>query len=217
VGQQITFHYKLTNTGNVCLAFPILIVDSLLGCFTVCPSLCPCGGTETFTKTYTVTIADISRKKITSTSTAYIQSFPKKWVCTSTVVNELTYGSSSVLFTIAQTEQPGDPRSVLVTITMVNEGTSSTEARNVTISLPFPSGITTVSNLAAVPPALAPVISGASVFIQENVLPVGAIYTYTYTYNVPATPGTYTVSGSLGTSTINTNPNRIVTNSITLA
>lgn len=214
VGQIITFTYKLTNTGNICLNFPVLIIDNIFGCFTVCPSLCPCGGTETFIKTYTVTIADISRKSISSKATAYIQSFPKKWVCTNTVVNELTYGSSFVSFTIAQVAQ--QDQSILVTINITNAPlpTSSTEARNVTVYLPFPSGITTVSNLSGTFPALAPVISGAGVFIQENSIPVGSTYVYSYTYT-PITPGTYIVSGTLGTATLNTNLNRTVSNSIT--
>ncbi len=70
-GTNVTYSYKVTNTGNVALS-PVTVTDPMVGLSAIsCPatSLAP-AASETCTATYTTTQADVKRGSITNTGTA---------------------------------------------------------------------------------------------------------------------------------------------------
>jgi uncharacterized repeat protein (TIGR01451 family) len=70
-GTNVTYSYKVTNTGNVALS-PVTVTDPMVGLSAIsCPatSLAP-AGSETCTATFTTTQADVKRGSITNTGTA---------------------------------------------------------------------------------------------------------------------------------------------------
>jgi uncharacterized repeat protein (TIGR01451 family) len=70
-GVLITYHYRVTNTGNVTLN-PVTVTDPMTNLSSIiCPdtSLAP-GGFETCTATYTTTQADVDNGSVTNTGTA---------------------------------------------------------------------------------------------------------------------------------------------------
>lgn len=214
IGQVITYTYKLTNLGNVCINFPVLIVDDKLGCFTVCPCMPPCGGTQEFLRSYVVQASDIFNKKITNKAYGFVQLCDTKWVCTNTSEVSVCYGSANVSATIQQEDtQTGV---VDVTVTISNNAGSATEARDVALALPSPLNVSNVGNFNAIAPATVPTLNGSTVIIKEAVLPVGATYTYTFSYTATVLPGSYQWSGYLQTGTCNTNTNIFVTNTIVI-
>ncbi len=70
-GTEVTYSYKVTNTGNVTLD-PVTVTDPMTGLSAIsCPatSLAP-GASETCTATYTTTQADVDRGSLQNTGTA---------------------------------------------------------------------------------------------------------------------------------------------------
>jgi uncharacterized repeat protein (TIGR01451 family) len=82
-GQVITYTYVITNTGNVPIMYPLQINDSVLGGQVIpCTAIAPCGGTATYTRTYTITADDLNLTSITNTAVAFIQVKPCTFVVT---------------------------------------------------------------------------------------------------------------------------------------
>jgi uncharacterized repeat protein (TIGR01451 family) len=210
IGQLITYTYKLTNLGNVCVNFPVLIVDDKLGCFTVCPCMPPCGGTQEFLRSYVVQASDIYNKKITNKAYGFVQLCDTKWVCTNTSEVSICYGSANVSGIITQTQE-SSVNTVNVVVQLSNAAGSGTEAKDVSLVLAFPLNVSGVTGLSADSPATTPTLNGNAVVIKEASLPVGATYTYRFTYTANVVPGSYQWSGYIQTGTCNINTNTFIT------
>ena len=214
-GQVISYTYRITNTGSATICYPIQICDDKLGGWQIpCSYILPCSSQD-FTRTYTIAAADLTVQSITNTATAYIQVKCKKWVCTQPSSATITYGSSDISGTISQTLVTGGTGAD-VTVTISNSASSLTDAFGVTLILPFPLNVGTVIGGAAIPPASAPVVSATSVTISETVIPIGATYTYTFSYFPTVIPGSYQWQGTSTTSSFDTNTtNNTVTSTLT--
>ena len=71
VGQTITYHYTVTNSGNVDISAPITVIDDKAGTVSIQSSgiLSP-GSSVTGTATYTMTDADINTGSVTNLASA---------------------------------------------------------------------------------------------------------------------------------------------------
>lgn len=92
VGEVITYSYTIINTGNATITYPIEICDDKLGAQLFCNSYILPGASQVFTRTYTITAADLNCSTITNTAIANIKVKRSKWVCTrpasATITNE---------------------------------------------------------------------------------------------------------------------------------
>jgi large repetitive protein len=70
VGQTVTYSYLVTNTGNVALPGPLVVVDDRAGTFTCQPGGLARNASVTCTRPYTFTTADIAAGSVTNTATA---------------------------------------------------------------------------------------------------------------------------------------------------
>lgn len=73
VGDLITYTYVLTNTGTDAIRYPVRICDDKLGVQILPAIFIAPGGSQTFTRTYTITPADLELPSITNCAIAYIQ------------------------------------------------------------------------------------------------------------------------------------------------
>jgi len=73
VGDTITYTYVLTNTGTDAIRYPMRICDDKLGAQIIPAGFIAPGSSQTFTRTYIITLADLSLPSITNSAIAYIQ------------------------------------------------------------------------------------------------------------------------------------------------
>lgn len=214
VGQVITYIYTVTNTGNAIINDPIQIVDDRLGTQFSQAYIMP-GGSQSFSRTYTVGAADLTAGSLTNNATAYIQVKRCKGVVTPSAEVTITFGSADVSGTIAQTVTGDLTVSALVTIS--NSALSTTSAFGVTLNLPFPAGVTSVTPGAPIGVATAPIVSGTNLVISQASVPVGTTYQYQFTYTVAAV-GAYQWAGNITTASFDPNgANNQVSNTVIVA
>ena len=70
VGQTVTYSYLVTNTGNIALPGPLVVIDDRAGTFTCQPGGLARAAAVTCTRVYTFTPADILAGSVTNTATA---------------------------------------------------------------------------------------------------------------------------------------------------
>ena len=70
VGQNITYTYNVTNTGNVVISGPINVTDNKTGVILISNSGLPAGQSVTGTANYTVTQADLDNGSVTNAAFA---------------------------------------------------------------------------------------------------------------------------------------------------
>ena len=211
-GQIITYTYTITNTGSVPICDPIRICDDRLGGQIIPCSFIVPGCSQAFTRTYTVIESDLTAPGITNTATAYIEVDCECWVTTCPASVTITFGSADLFGTMSQSlESSTDPDTVVVTTTIVNSSLSASAAQNVSITLPFPPGISGVISGVPAPTSIGP----NSVSFALPSLAIGASATFRFQYTAGSTvPGaSYTFSGNIISSTFDPNPsNNFVSN-----
>lgn len=90
-GTTITYSYTITNTGSAPICYPIDIYDDKLGGWLIPQSYILPGASQTFTRTYVTTAADVTGGNIVNTAFAYIKVKENKWVCTQPSSATVTY------------------------------------------------------------------------------------------------------------------------------
>ncbi len=207
-GETILFNYTVTNTGGYTIYKTIQIFDSLLGMQNFgCVNILP-GQNRLFTRSYTTTPSDVTAHQVTSVANATALIGNDRWIVTNQVTTLLTNGNADLTGTITQVVSGPD---ILVTVLINNSGLSLSSAENVSLTLPFPAGVVTVTPGTAVAPASAVTLSGTNVVINQASLPVSTTYQYTFTY--PDVPGAYTWAGTITSTTYDPNPaNNAITN-----
>ena len=215
-GQIIKYFYTITNTGTDTIKSPIQICDDKLGSQIIeCVCIPPCES-RVFTRTYTITAADLTTPSITNTATAFIKVKKRKWVITQQSQSTVTYGYADVFGSITQTPTGGT--GALVTVSISNSAGSFSPAFGVSLVLPYPSGVTSSVTTAgaAISPANAVTVGSTGVSISQATIPIGATYQYQFTYG-PVASGSYTWAGTIQTASFDPNPgNNGVTSTITL-
>jgi len=204
-GQIITYSYTITNTGNVTICDPIRICDDHLGGQIIPGSFILPGTSQSFTRTYTVIASDLLTPGITNTATAYIEVDSKCWVATCPSSTTVTFGSSDLFGTISQSLVIGaEPGTVEVTVTVANSALSATAAQNVSLTLPFPAGISGV--VAGTPPPT--FVGPTSVLFALQSLAIGASTSFRFRYlaGSTVTGASYTFAGTILASTFDPNP-----------
>lgn len=73
VGQTIAYTYTIYNVGTAPICYPITICDNKLGGWIIPAVYIPCGGCQSFTRTYTIVAADLVAGSITNTASALIE------------------------------------------------------------------------------------------------------------------------------------------------
>lgn len=212
-GQQIVYNYTVTNTGSAHICYPIVICDSRFGATTYqCTNIAPCGGTQTFQRTYTVVPTDLDVQSITQTAYADIFVKCKKVVRTCPASVTITFGSSDVSGTLVQEQTTEGEDQVTVTLTISNSPSSSTTAYGIGLVLPFPSGATNVVGVTG-----SMTINPSNVTIAIASLAAGSTNTYVFTYD--GTIGqSYQWAGTITVTSFDTNLlNNGVSSTITLS
>jgi hypothetical protein len=210
VGNIITYTYRITNTGCVSLCYPLQICDDKLGGMIVPPTFIPPGTSHDFTRTYVITAADLLVTSITNTAAAFFQVKECKFLCTQASSSTITFGANDLFGSIVQTTIEGGAR---VTVNIVNNSTSLTAAQNVKLFLNWPPGVTSVTNPTSTPPDTN--VVGPPVSITSPTIAIGATRVFTFDYTAPA--GTYTWSGTITSSTFETDPsNNFISSTFTI-
>ncbi len=191
IGQLITYTYTITNTGSDVIKYPVQICDSRLGSqFIRCLWLYP-GQSLPFTRTSTTTAADMTAT-IGNTAVAYIKVCPETWVRTNSAGVSVAIGGADLSGTITS------PTSLSVNVTINNSNSSSLAATGVSLTFPFPPGVTSVTSLT---PNIT--VSGTNVIMTEATIAIGATSLGQFTYVAPA--GAYTWSGTITSSSFDPN------------
>lgn len=205
VGQIITYTYTITNTGDIPICDPIRICDDHLGGQIIPRSFILPGISQSYTRTYTILPSDLLIPGITNIATAYIEVDCKCWVATCPASATVTFGNADLFGTISQALVVGAaPGTVEVTVTISNSALSATSAENVSLTLPFPAGISAVT--AGVPPPTT--ISPTSVSFNLASLGIGASSTFRFRYIAGSTisGASYVFAGTILASTFDPNP-----------
>lgn len=191
VGQIITYTYTLTNTGSSIIKYPVEICDNRLGSQCIrCVLLYP-GQSLPFTRKAASTAADMAAP-IVNSAVAYIKVCPETWVKTNTATVSVAIGGADLSGTITSTT----PLSVNVTIN--NSNLSTLAASTVSLTFPFPVGVTSATSLT---PNIT--VSGTNVIMTEASIAIGATSLGQFTYVAPA--GAYTWSGTITSATFDPN------------
>ena len=149
VGEQITYTFVVRNTGNVTLS-NVSVNDPLQGLGTISPAsatLNP-GDSETFTASYTITLADLNAGKVDNTATA--TGTPPAGPAVSDTDSETITAEQSPAIRIVKTADPktyseaGD----VITYTFEVTNTGNVTLSNVSVSDPLP-GLGTISPASA--------------------------------------------------------------------
>jgi hypothetical protein len=215
VGQIIVYQYSIKNTGSAVICFPIEICDDQLGSQFIRSMIMP-GETKTFTRTYTITQADLSKTSITNTAQAFIHVKCKKLVCTNSSSATINIAGADLSGIITQEILDINTFLVRVTVVINNSSFSAIPAQNVSLVMNNPFGVISTSNPGSIAPATPPVLNPTNVTISEASIPIGASYVYTFDYNA-AGPGGYTWSGTITSTSFDPNTsNNFLTNTIVL-
>ena len=149
--------------------------------------------------------SDLLIPGITNIATAYIEVDCKSWVATCPASATITFGNADLFGTISQALVVGAATgTVEVTATISNSALSSTSSENVSITLPFPAGISNV--IASVPPPT--LIGPSSVSFNIASLAIGASSTFRFRYTAGSTisGASYVFAGTILASTFDPNP-----------
>ena len=181
-GDQITFSFEVTNTGNLKLD-PVVVTDPLVG-----PVTCPSGGLdpdESFTcadVTYPITQGDVDHGSVDNTATATGTTPAHGTVqdsSSTTTPVEPTVTNVKVTKAVDDTT-PREDDAITYTLTVTNTGAA--DADDVTIVDHLPSGVTFVS---AETPCTH---SGSTVTCEIGTLPSGASRSYDVLVRVDPLP-----------------------------
>lgn len=211
VGQVITYTYTITNTGTAPICYPIRICDDKLGGQIIPRAFIQPGASQSFIRTYTITSSDLAVQGITNTASAYIEVKCRKWVYTQPSSTTITFGSADLRGSISQAIN-ATGGGVTVTVNIINDSSSLTNAQNAVLVLNFPPNIVpgTVTALSFTSPDTINV-GASSVTLTSPTVAIGATHVFQFGY----TPGAYTWSGTITSSTFDPNiNNNFVTSTI---
>ena len=202
VGNQITYKYTLTNSGNVTLAGPFTVSDTKIAGSIACGSgdLAPLA-TTTCTATYTVTQADLDAGKVTNLATgqAYFGTTPIV-SGQATVTVKAKAGSQkpamSLVKTAGQSSFNAVGQSLSYTYTLTNTG-------NVTLTGPFTVIDTKIGNIpcgtGSLAPGALPITCTATYSVTQTDIELGSVINWATGW---ATFGSFPVASNLAIVTV---------------
>lgn len=197
--QQITYTYTIVNTGTTPICFPIQICDNVLGGFFInCSFIPPCSGSQSFSRVYTTTAADLLVTSITNTASANIVADKCTYVCTNQATATITNGSADLFGSIVMTA--GLASSIDVVVTISNSASSASAATNASLTLLLPANSGVITPGAPPPSSITPtavvmnipsLAIGATSTFRFNMLPTVTTSGSSYAFNGTITAATF--------------------------